>query len=136
MLPLQVLFSFNGNTIWVTYINTNYKNIVLNQSIPNIFLTIIKRFILVLGKIGVLDGTYLLLHSAVTVFPLLENKGIGFAFLKSTLVILSNVTVPPAQNWAENDKLKIFRIFAIIVYKTSIVSVLVLASVSYINSTL
>ena len=87
-------------------------------------------------KIGVLDGTYLLLHSAVTVFPLLENKGIGFAFLKSTLVILSNVTVPPAQNWAENDKLETFRIFAIIVYKTLIVSVLVLASVSYINSTL
>ena len=101
------------------------------------FLTIIKRhtYISIL-KIGVLDGTYLLLHSAVTVFPLLENKGIGFAFLKSTLVILSNVTVPPAQNWAENGKLKIFRIFAIIVYKTSIVSVLVLASVSYINSTL
>ena len=42
--------------------------------------------------------TYRLLHSAVTVFPLLEYKGIGFAFLKSTRVILSNVTVPPAQN--------------------------------------
>ena len=101
------------------------------------FLTIIKRYTYIsISKIRVLDVTYLLLHSAVTVFPLLENKGIGFAFLKSTLVILSNVTVPPAQNWAENDKLKIFRIFAIIVYKTSIVSVLVLASVSYINSTL
>ena len=101
------------------------------------FLTIIKRHTYISNlKIGVLNITYLLLHSAVTVFPLLENKGIGFAFLKSTLVILSNVTVPPAQNWAENDKLKIFRIFAIIVYKTLIVSVLVLASVSYINSTL
>ena len=101
------------------------------------FLTIIKRHTYISNlKIGVLDVTYLLLHSAVTVFPLLENKGIGFAFLKSTRVILSNVTVPPAQNWAENDKLKIFKIFAIIVYKTSIVSVLVLASVSYINSTL
>ena len=101
------------------------------------FLTIINRHTHISNlKIGVLDVTYLLLHSAVTVFPLLENKGIGFAFLKSTLVILSNVTVPPAQNWAENGKLKIFRIFAIIVYKTLIVSVLVLASVSYINSTL
>ena len=41
------------------------------------------------GRLG-----YLLLHSAVTVFPLLENRGIWFEPRTETPVILSNVRVP------------------------------------------
>lgn len=41
---------------------------------------------------------YLLLHSAVTVFPTLEKRGIWAAFLNVMPVNLSNVSVPPSEH--------------------------------------
>ena len=50
------------------------------------------------NKIVWKKSSYLLLHSAVTVFPTLEKSGIWAAFLNVTPVNLSNVSVPPSEH--------------------------------------